>query len=265
MAILSPFRYPGAKNKLLDSIIPKCKIANVFGDFFVGGGSVFLELARLHPNMEFILNDKDEFISSFWKILSKNNNDLNELCRLIEEKPTLDLFYKLREESGKTDIEKAYRGIFFNRTSFSGDMRRSSSPIGGRKQESKWKIDCRYNSKQINEKIRSISALIAGRVSVYNKDILDMLDENIPCYLDPPYFKVGFSIYEKFMTAAEHEKLSIKLQEKSNWLLSYDNCQEIKDLYNWANIEHIDARYSIRGKKSSWKESKEILIMPNHN
>ena len=31
------------------------------------------------------------------------------------------------------------------------------------------------------------------------------------------------------------------------WLLSYDDCKEIRELYSWAKIEELDVKYSISG------------------
>lgn len=137
MATLSPFRFPGAKNKLLPIILEYLKvpleIQPVFVDAFVGGGSVLLEVARQYPTMQLYCNDKDLWIASFWKIVGGNDiKKLDALLDLMSQQPTLKLFYKLREQATTDDVECAYRGIFFNRTCFSGIAK--SNPIGGKDQ-----------------------------------------------------------------------------------------------------------------------------------
>jgi hypothetical protein len=49
----------------------------------------------------------------------------------------------------------------------------------------------------------------------------------------------------------------------TNCILSYDNCQEIIELYHWASLNLIDATYCIKGTKLNWQKTKEILIVPN--
>jgi len=267
----SLFRYPGGKNKLLPQIMPfienslKDKIG--FCDAFVGGGSVLLEVAEKYPNIPLYANDKDSFVFSFWKLVASNDwSDLDELKNLIQLKPTIDLFYELRETEANSIAEFAYRAVFFNRTSFSGDMRRGASPIGGKNQKSKYTVDCRYNAKKLISKIDEIHKLLANRTVVSNEDIneYNVLDKkNISVYLDPPYFKKGKMLYQEYMKDKEHLDLSNWLKTKNNWILSYDNCEEIRELYNWANIQLIDASYCIKGSKTNWNKTKEVLILPN--
>jgi hypothetical protein len=62
------------------------------------------------------------------------------------------------------------------------------------------------------------------------------------------------------MEVKEHEVLADKLNHRKNWLLSYDDCQEIKNLYSNNQIISFDTRYSINGSKTQWVNKKEILI-----
>lgn len=261
---LSPFRYPGAKNKLLpiiENYIDEI-ITDSFADCFVGGGSVLLHVAKKYPNINLYANDKNYNVYSFWKIVSdKDVSGVENLCTLLEQQPTLDLFYSLKEEKTSTDIARAaYIGLFLNRTSFSGI---GVNPIGGKNQKSKYKVDCRYNFKKLKQKIYQIHNLLNGRVEVSNLDIKNyhILNTNTPSYLDPPYFNKGKELYSTYMNEQEHNDLSIILNKKSNWILSYDDCSEIRGLYQNKKIIDINAKYSINGKKNKWSEKNELLIL----
>lgn len=263
------FRYPGAKNRLLPQILPfieaSLKNSSGFCDAFVGGGSVLLEIAEKYPNIPLYANDKDTFVFSFWKLMSnENESEIKALKELVQQTPSIELYYKLREENPTNDVEAAYRAIFFNRTSFSGDMRRTASPIGGRNQVSKYTVGCRYNAKKLCKKIDEIHKLLAGRTLVTNSDInsYSELKSSHTVYLDPPYWHAGKMLYHEFMKQNEHELLATTLKTRKDWILSYDNCEEIVDLYNWANIHFIDASYCIRGSKQNWHKTKEVLITP---
>jgi len=267
--MLSPFRYPGGKNKLLPKIVPfieqSIKETHKFCDAFIGGGSVLLEIATKFPNIELFCNDKDFFVYCFWKIASSNKTELDGLFKLIKQKPTIDLYYKLRENAPTSEVEAAYRAIFFNRTSFSGDMRHGASPIGGKNQQSKYTVDCRYNSDKIIKKIEIIHKLLHNRIIISNLDINNyhiLNDNTVTTYLDPPYWVKGKMLYEEYMKDNEHIVLSSLLKKRNNWILSYDNCSHILDLYDWANIHFIDASYCIRGNKKNWHKTKEVLIIP---
>lgn len=267
--MLTPFRFPGSKNKLLPQLEkfldPLLKETNIFGDLFLGGGSVLLNVASRYPKINLKANDKDYNVYCFWKIIGgSNTSDISEVIKLLKIKPTIELFYKLRETPVTSEIEAAYRALFFNRTTFSGDMRAGASPIGGKNQLSKYTVDCRYNADKLIEKIKIINKLLAGRFSITNQDInsCEFITDTFPIYLDPPYYKAGKMLYQEYMIHEEHVKLSKILQERNKWILSYDNCVEIRDLYKLSNIFYIDAKYCIRGSKQSWHETKEIVILP---
>lgn len=266
--IKSPFRYPGGKSKLLPLIIPKINKEiydnniSIFCDAFVGGGSVLLEMAS-NKNLSLIANDKDKDIYCFWKIISCNNeSSINELCSLINCNPTIEMFYNVQNSIPKSEVESAFKALFLNRTTFSGINKERSSPIGGKEQKSKYKVNCRYNANKLIKKVLEINSLLKNRLIVHNLDVIDLFSQLNYCfiYLDPPYYKMGHQLYKEFMNEKEHQVLSDALKERKNWLLSYDNCDEINQLYANSNIEYIDAKYSINGFKTEWKKCKEVLI-----
>lgn len=266
---LTPFRYPGAKNKLLPILMEHIgavlKNAHPFCDAFVGGGSVALEVATKYPKSYVYLNDKDYWIYSFWDIVAgSETNKLPDLLGLIDQPATLEQFYKLREEDTKDKLRCAYKAIFFNRTTFSGIL--YSGPIGGKEQKSKYTVDCRYNSVKLKKKILACNKLLQGRTSVYNQDIIGFLatqDSNTTIYLDPPYYVKGDALYIERMSPEDHKNLSLILNKRNNWVLSYDDCIEIKELYKNNNVIDLSARYCINGRKDSWKSKNELIILPS--
>ena len=66
MTIITPFRYPGSKNKLLPVLMEHIDSTMVgqdsFTDVFVGGGSVLLEVAQKYPNIKLYANDKNYWV-----------------------------------------------------------------------------------------------------------------------------------------------------------------------------------------------------------
>jgi len=266
LASLTPFRYPGSKVKLLPNLIKKfidCGLekSSSFTDVFVGGGSIFLELARKYPNMNFIINDYDEWIYSFWKVVLSNK--YQEFIDLIENIPiNIKIFKSLRNNFPKSIIEKAYYALFFNRTTFSGMLK--AGPIGGLNQTGKWKIDCRFPKKNIINKIIEINKILSERTKVYNLNFTQLLNDVYHqfIYLDPPYYHKGNQLYRVPMQPDEHINLSFILQNNINvpWIISYDICDEIKNLYyKKSNIEEIFVRYTFKGYTKK-EDKKEYLI-----
>jgi len=265
----SMFRYPGSKAKLLAIIMehldPLLKKDNHFIDLFVGGGSVLLDVAERYPKHLLYANDKDYWMYCFWKIVSGEDlNNFNKLLILMEAKPTLDLFHELRNLKTEDEVVSAYKAIFFNRTCFSGIL--SAGPIGGESQSSKYTIDCRYNANKLQKKILECRKLLVGRTKITNNDFSEyqeLIQTNHTLYADPPYFVKGSMLYPEKMVDEDHEKLSSILLGRQNWVLSYDDCPKINNLYKNCKIIDLAARYCIKGIKKNWENKNELLILPN--
>lgn len=253
--IKSCFRYPGAKTKLLPNIDKYFSVllnkSISFVDLFVGGGSVSIFFAQKFPQHKIYLNDKDDLIYSFWSTVVGSENDFNRLCNLLDCKPTIEFYNELKTKSGSS-IDNAFKALFFNRTNFSGMLH--SNPIGGKNQDSKYKLDCRYNSIKIIQNLKDIRNLLLNRTVVSNDDVTSskFLYENLPLYLDPPYFHAGKSLYPTFMSSEDHVKLAYHLNNRRiNFVLSYDNCDEIKSLYKDFEIIEIEASYTTNSKRKT--------------
>jgi len=157
------------------------------------------------------------------------------------------------------------RKLALHQMSFSGLGVKSGGPLGGRNQNEKtpYPIDCRWNPENICKKINRLQREMSlWNIKITNLDYSNMiLNDDIPAilYLDPPYYIKGNELYHHSFTIQDHKNLAKLLQKtKHKWVLSYDNCSEIQELYNWANIEFINAKYSIA--KSTNKE--EVIITP---
>jgi DNA adenine methylase len=264
---ITPFRYPGAKNKTLpildpylDTIISGQK---EFVDVFVGGGSVLLHIAKKYKDIKLYANDKDYWMYCIWSIVAgSDSSKLGALLDMLDTQPTLELFYKLRGEPTTDEIACAYRAIFFNRTTFSGIF--YSGPIGGKDQKSQYKVDCRYNSKKLKTKILDCNKLLVGRTVVSNKDFADLdvlIKSDIPAYIDPPYVDKGDSLYIEKMNLSQHMALGKILSSRKNWVASYDDHISIRDLYKDKQIIDLKARYCINGEKNSWEHKNELVIL----
>lgn len=262
----SNLRYPGGKSKMLPLIMehldPLLINSKYYIEPFVGGGSVMLHVAANYPNLQLFINDKNYGVASFWSIVTGTDDQkINQLITLIDQKPTVDLYAQLREDKSLDPVMCAYKMLFFNKCNFSGIE--TSGPIGGTKQESKYKIDCRYNPAKIKQGIKDINQVTRGRVVASNVDINNcfvLWNSDYPAYLDPPYVWKGSELYVNYMEQPEHEQMAKRLASRSNWLLSYDDCPEVRALYAEKEIVNLSVRYSINGKKEAWSAKKELLI-----
>src|SRR5690606_33845068 len=77
-------------------------------------------------------------------------------------------------------------------------------------------------------------------------------------YLDPPYL-VGSSLYGRKGDAHkgfDHEGLAGILKQREHWILSYNDCEQIREMYKGFHMLTPNWKYGMSNDKSS----KEILI-----
>lgn len=208
---------------------------------------------------------KETRIYSFWKAVFNHTDEL--IISIEDVDVNIDSWHYFREflkydQPDKDRIpELALAGLFLNRTNFSGILH--SGPVGGRSQSSKYKIDCRFNKKDIISRIQHI-ALLRDSISVVFDDALNFL-QTAPIlnnssrffYIDPPYFKQGHQLYRFHYKIVDHKRLSDVLRNASYpWLLSYDKHEFIALLYDGFQQIHQDFRYMTKIPK----QEKELVI-----
>lgn len=104
-----------------------------------------------------------------------------------------------------------------------------------------------------------------NNVVIENQDfehILKTYDKNKTLfYLDPPYYEAEKYYSDKF-APEDHIRLKEILEKiKGKFLLSYNDCEYIRNLYNGYNIIEVDRTHNLikKGKKRRYKE----LIIKN--
>ena len=297
----SPLRYPGGKTracKKLDEILNqyfKKEIKNksnksfdtIVSPFF-GGGSFEFHLQNNY-NLNIIANDKFTPLYNFWNICknndkNENNNGKDQLCKAlyndvisgISKEKFLEYRKNVLIETDK--IKQAEQYFIINRCSFSG-----ATLSGGFSEEASKK---RFTKSSVDR----IKALDLSKFQIHNKDFEDFIIEtyqtsnlqthtntknnnnhtNLLLFLDPPYYLEKNSklygnngdMHENF----EHKKLFDLLSKEENknikFMMTYNNCDYIKDLYSQnKNCKILDVNWSYGMNKS--KESSEIVIIRN--
>ena len=262
----SPLRYPGGKNRLSKFIAGVCKDNEINGHYvepFAGGASVALYLIANNVVNRITINDYDKAIYAFWYSVV---NDAEELCELIMDRPVnLEVWHKCKNIIDKKSevldlLELGYATLFLNRTNYSGVIK--GGVIGGKAQSGRYKIDCRFNKDSIIEKIRKIG-LYKDRITVMNMDAMKLIneircDDNTLFYFDPPYYNKGKCLYMNYFRHEDHRDLSRAIRgiSKSKWIVSYDDTQEIIDIYR--DVDRLS--YSLSHNVNHPRMGKEVIF-----
>ncbi len=268
---LSPLRYPGAKNYLapvIESLLLQNRLAAcTFVEPFAGSAAVSLYLLKRGVAHRSILIEKDPLIFSLWKCIL---NSPDELCdRIASRKISLaswlryQRYLKVEAPTPQNLTEAGYAGLFLNRVNYSGVL--NAGPIGGKKQNSNYSIDCRFNRESLIQRIGEISKM-RERIEVYFGDSIEVLrqirerlasDPLSVAYYDPPYFEHGKKYYRHSFEAKDHRRLALHINA-APWhrVISYDDHPEIKKLYAGFTQLSLNWNYSARVARVG----KELLI-----
>jgi DNA adenine methylase len=151
------------------------------------------------------------------------------------------------------DIQKAAYYFVINRCSFSG-----ATLSGGYSNEA-------ANKRFTENSILNLSNLNLSKCKFYNYDfekfITKKMKDKCFLFLDPPYYLQEKSklygnngdLHETF----DHSKLYTIIKNYTNWMLCYNDCAFIRDLYKDYQIIDVDWNYGMnKSKKSS-----EIIIL----
>jgi DNA adenine methylase len=261
----SPLRYPGGKQRAVGQIhrFFPAKVRE-FREPLVGGGSVYLHARSMRLAQQYWINDLFEELISFWQCVQDPQNclrlrkDLEDLRSGFKSADAIkNYFLKVRVKLPESEYEKALLFFFFNRCTFSGTTR-----AGGFSKEAALN---RFTASSI-ERLGLMPQALAG-TQITNLDYQDVIEtpgSGVFLYLDPPYYRSS-RLYGKGgeLHQFDHERLAISLRNTEHeFLLSYDDCPEIRWLYRWARIVPINVLYgmgSCRQNRRS-KMAAEVLI-----
>lgn len=261
MAFYTPLRYPGGKAKLsyyIKSVIEQNNLLDGhYIEPFAGGAGVALELLFQEYVQQIHINDLDVAVYSFWDAVV---NHPDSICKLIHDTPVTMVEWEkqknvLSTQSDTPSLELAFATFFLNRTNRSGILK--AGVIGGKQQSGKWKLDVRFNKKDLIDRIQKIASY-QSRINIYNLDtakLLKTLPNKLPdnslIYLDPPYYIKGQGLYRNFYEHKDHVEIRALLDKIKHipWLVSYDNAQEIGAIYEGYRQQVFDLQYTAQTKR----------------
>lgn len=256
----SPLRYPGGKGKLakfMELIInQKGYQGGTYIEPFAGGAGIAIELLQKDIVSKIVINDYDKGIWSFWKaILTDTNRFISEISNVPL---TMNEWEKQRticlNNNKEYSFELGFATFYMNRTNRSGIIK--GGVIGGLQQTGKWKIDARFNRESLISRIESI-AFRKKDICLYNEDIRTFIEQYIPIYenktliyFDPPYFKKGKQLYMNYFGLDDHKSIEsvIKKNVACDWIVTYDNTPEIREIYALYPTMLYDLNYSVSKK-----------------
>lgn len=233
----------------------------------VGAG---LALTLLYNNLvsDIIINDADRAIYAFWHSILMHNKKFCQ--KILDTDVTLEEWYKQKEiyNNPKSKIfDLGFATFFLNRTNRSGIIK--GGPIGGINQNGKYLIDCRFNKKDLINRIKKIY-LYRDHITLYNLDVTDFIINELPnlnfdysfIYFDPPYVEKGPELYKNNFTKENHKILKDTIKDNVSlpWLITYDYTDTIIDIYKEYNTDKLTLTYTA----GTSKKGNELMIFSDN-
>jgi DNA adenine methylase len=268
IATAKPFiKWVGGKNQLLPDLVERVP-AN-FGRYyepFVGGGALFF---HLQPQRA-CLTDINPDLVNLYKVIRDNVNELVEDLRQHVYEKTY--FYQMRgidrtaEYETWTDVQKASRFIYLNKTCYNGLYRVNSkgqfnAPFG------------RYTNPTILDADNLYACHLALQKAVIEKadfySVRRRMRSNDFVYFDPPYAPLSatanFTGYTKGGFDEEMQytlrDLCRSLDQRSvRFMLSNSSAPLILDLYAEFNIDFVHATRSVNSKAGKRGKIPEVIV-----
>jgi len=261
----SPLRYPGGKACIFPFMSKLFYENNLIGtgyaEPYAGGSGLALKLLYNEYVDQIFINDLDKSIYAFWKGILTQNLRFCDWLEGVQISIENWKYYKhIQQNLGLADeFELAKSTFFLNRTNISGVIK--GGIIGGQEQKGRYKIDARFNKKDLIKRINRIESF-KDRINISNLDGINFIKKmnrskgDIFIYLDPPYLQKGADLYMNYYSLKDHSNLAKNVELiKKKWLVSYDNHEFILNLYS----NHRKVLYRL-SQSASNRIGDEILI-----
>jgi len=289
---ISPLRYAGGKSKAIGLILenlPRLKEKKIVSPFF-GGGSFELCISQT-LGINVIGYDIFNMLANFWNVLINYKNEfiaelskfeINEeeftynrhvLLNYWEQIKPTDLNYKTKKkiELKQEDLTKLDNNIISQAVYYYYNMTLSYGPmfLG-------WPSSNEINKDKFKRRIDKIKEMNLINLQVNCASFQEILEKHCEdfLFLDPPYYLDGDSKMFKGMypncnfaihhNSFDHIKLADMLKKhKGGFLMTYNNCSTIRDLYNDYKFEYPEWQYTYGQGETRIGKNREVATNDN--
>jgi len=260
-------KWVGGKRQLMFELLKNMpKFFNRYFEPFIGGGALFFEL---QPDNAYISDMNEELINLY----SVVQNDVEELIKDLRwHEVSKEYFLKLRnldrssQYSKLSDVERASRFIYLNRTCFNGLYRVNSKgefnvPFGNYKNP---RICDERNLKNCSELLQKTEIKCADF-----SEVLNHAQKGDFVYFDPPYVplnetssftsytKDGFDIDMQFKLRDVCDELN---DRGVMFMLSNSDTKFVNELYADYEIKKVFATRAVNANANGRGKITEVLV-----
>lgn len=256
-------KWAGGKKQLLELLLKEApRRYNKYIEPFVGGGALFFSL----HNSNSIISDSNEELINMYKMVASKSEDV--IDSLQEMQNISEFYYNVRKQdtSKLTDVERAARFIYLNKTCFNGLYRVNrrgefNVPFGN------------YSNPNIcdEENLRNASTFLK-KIEIVHGDYKTVLRKYAQVgdfvFLDPPYLPVSkYADFKRYTKEQFYEEDQRELAEEVNRLhdlgchilLTNSNHPLVHELYSRYEISIHNTKRNISSDSNS-RTGQDVLV-----
>lgn len=255
IAVQPPAAYIGGKRLLSKTIAARIAAIphTLYAEPFVGMGGVFFK-RETRAKAE-VINDWSGEVVNLFRILQRHYPQFMDTLKFQVTSRREFERLKACDPSTLTDLERAARFLYLQRTSFGGKV--SGQNFGVDKSG-----PARFNLNRLAPVLEDVHERLAS-VVIENlpwQDFIGRYDRaDALFYLDPPYWGCEEDYGKGMFARAEFEAMAECLAGlKGRFLLSINDVPDIRAAFRDFAIEHVSLTYSIAGGKGT--AARELII-----
>ncbi|RXJ56452.1 DNA adenine methylase [Candidatus Marinarcus aquaticus] len=262
-------KWVGGKRQLLNELkkyMPEK--FNTYFEPFIGGGALFFDL-KLEKSF---INDYNSELTNLYEIIKNNPKEL--IKDLGKHQNNADYYYKIRaldrtptKYKRLTNIKKASRFIYLNKTGFNGLYRVNKSgqfnvPFGKYKNPNYADFDNIFACSDLLQE----TTILNGDFEI----IKPYICKGDFIYFDPPYVPLNeTSSFTEYTDKGFDEDMQFRLKELCDYIhsigaffmLSNSYTDYIKDLYNEYELITVQANRALNCKASGRGKINEYIVV----
>ena len=247
--------YVGGKRLLAKTVIHKIDSIKhtTYAEPFVGMGGVFLR--RTNKPVSEVINDYSRDVANFFRVLQRHYVAFLDMLRFqITTRTEFERLINTNPDT-LTDLERAARFLYLQRTSFGGK-------VSGRVFGVAADRPGRFDITKLGPILEDLHTRLSGVVieCLHFASFIERYDRaGTLFYIDPPYWGTENYYGKELFSRDEFSDLSDQLSQiQGKFILSLNDVPEVREIFKGFNIESVQTKYLVGSKSTSIAQ--EVLI-----
>lgn len=247
----------GGKRNLAEEIIAEIERTphDLYAEPFVGMAGVFLRRPFKAPGE--VINDINSEVVTLFRVLQRHYVPFLEMLRWqLTSRAEFERLVATAPDT-LTDLERAARFIYLQRTTFGGRVRGQTFGV--------FLGPARFDFTKLVPLLEAVHERLAG-VTIERlawDAFIDRYDRpETLFYCDPPYWGSEDTYGKAIWTPEDFARLADRLRQvKGRWIVSLNDVSQVRTAFRGCRLRAVKTTYTISKNSSGAGAARELLIM----